>query len=64
MIRLILMMLLAQNPARQAVTGVVTGQLLRTDGTPAAGVRIAVTPVADAKDPNATGDRRCRQLSS
>src|SRR5947207_2153873 len=55
-IALVLMSLLLQNPARQSLTGTVTGLLLRTDGTPAAGVRIAVTPVPDPKDAGATGD--------
>jgi hypothetical protein len=50
LLSVLLTVMLAQNPSVQPQTGVVTGQLLRSDGTPAAGIRIAVTPV-DAKDP-------------
>src|SRR6478672_13671545 len=52
---ILLTFFLAQNPARQAQTGVMIGQLLRVDGTPASGVRIAVTPVPDPKDPAPPG---------
>src|SRR5262245_52631911 len=52
---LILISLLLQSPARPPQTGTVTGLLLRTDGTPAVGVRIGVTPVPDPKNPGATG---------
>jgi hypothetical protein len=39
-----------QTPAQAAQTGIVSGQLLRPNGKPAAGVRIAVTPASGTGD--------------
>src|SRR5689334_13487703 len=52
----LLVLLLVQAPSRKAETGTITGVILRTNGVPATGVRVAVTPLPDPKNPAATGD--------
>src|SRR5436853_5912656 len=56
MILLLMAALLTQSPARRIMqTGTVIGQLLQADGSHAAGVIVAVTPVPDSKPIVLTG---------